>query len=249
MDLKIVVLVLALFFGSAAAFCPSCDNCVANVCQKCSANYYLNSGSCVACTACATGEYRVSGCLQNATVDAVCTACPVSCPSGQYYDAATCGATAHPTSDGCQRCDDCITSDGPRWKAWGVCGGPSPYSYHPEQLCLAPGVALCEVCSAYITDWAWTQIGANDSFCDNTKDDSWLYLSGQTESDLITCCHNAQDLETNGDCDFPMVPDEVQVAAHKSCLYNSVMTCLGIYTPPPTGSGWPLPTTPPDEPL
>jgi hypothetical protein len=105
------------------------------------------------------------------------------------------------------------------------------------------------VCSDYVPEWAFTQNEdpeKNISFCTNEKDPSWIFLSGKVEGDLITCCHAAMDLEDNGDCEFD-VPETEVVAARKSCLYNSVITCMGIYSS--TAGGWPLPTEYPDDPL
>jgi len=135
-----------------------------------------------------------------------------------------------------------------------VCGGPSPYNYNPEQLCLAPGVALCEICSAVIPEWGFTQNPDpefNVSFCDGDKNRDWLFLSGKGVDDLSTACHAAKDVEDGtDDCDFDYPVDyhvDYPVAAHKSCLYNLVMTSLGIYNS--TLGGWPLPSKYPDDPI
>jgi len=114
-----------------------------------------------------------------------------------------------------------------------------------------PAPALCEVCSAYVPEWAWTQNpdpDLNTSYCDDSKNDTWLFFAGADESDLITCCNDAHDQEAvdpcTGGCDFSG-SDIDPVPKTKSCLYNKVMNCLGIYTPP---SGWPLPTPYPSDP-
>jgi len=254
-----VVLVLALFFGSAAScgiHCQSCDSNSPPICHRCFPNYYLNTttNTCTACKACPTGQYIFSGCAQDAIGDSVCHNCTdvAPCPAGKYYDAATCGTWNDPKSNGCVDCQDCPDSAGARTKAWGVCGGPSPYDYRPEVECMNPGPALCELCSDYVPEWAFTQNEdpeLNISFCTNEKDSSWIFLSGKFESDLITCCHAAKEREDNPDdnldCDFDEVPSPV--AARKSCLYNSVITCMGIYDS--NAGGWPLPSEYPDDPL
>jgi len=242
-----VVLVLALL-GSVQALCGgTCrsGHCVGSVCSECIPNYYLDSGTCVACSVCPTGQYTGSGCQGNVTGDSVCADCARTgpCPNTTYYDSNNCGAPGNRKSDGCVACAHCVDSAGARNKNWGLCGGPSPWSYHPESECMNPGPALCELCSDYVPEWAFTQNEdpeLNISFCTNERDASWIYLSGKIESDLISCCHDAKDLEDNGDCEFD-VPSPV--AARKSCLYNSVITCMGIY------EQWPFAHAYPNDPL
>jgi len=241
---------------------------------SCPLGQWDNAGVCTDCSSCTTGDYAYVPCGTNS--DTICHACTtvVPCPSGQYWVPTACGPVddngcrdcssvapcptgyyyddywcGHPDlhqyeMNGCQACTDCVTSTGPRFKAWGICGGPSPYTYNPIMPCLAPGVALCEVCSDYVPTWAWTQNpDLNISLCDNTLDDSWEFMSGKTETDLNTCCQDARDLQIAGDCEFAV---NYVNAARYSCLYNSVMNCLGIYTPP---GGWALPSAYPDEPI
>jgi hypothetical protein len=125
-----------------------------------------------------------------------------------------------------------------------VCGGPAPYDFNPDQECLAPGIALCEICSDSVPEWEFNQY--NVSFCDGQKPRGWLTLSGKIDDDLTTACHAAKYVEDHTNhCNFPGV--DAPIAAHKSCLYNLVMTSLGIYNS--TLGGWPLPTKYPDDPL
>jgi hypothetical protein len=251
---------------------------------SCDTGQYDNGGGCTDCsTSCAADHYISAACTT--TSDIVCVACTestVSCEAGQfwnhtlcgpgedngcrdcyapcdngtYYDELQCGTAYHKQDNGCKPCQDCITSDGPRYHSWGVCGGPSPYSHHPEILCLTPGVALCEVCADYILEWKFTQSSNPDlnfSYCDNTLNDTWLFLSGKSEGDLATCCESAKaiedyDVEHNTHvCDWSGELEELvnhhPGAAHKNCLYNFVMDCLGIF------SFWPNPSPSPPEPI
>jgi hypothetical protein len=111
---------------------------------------------------------------------------------------------------------------------------------------LNPGPALCKVCSFYVPQWTFSN-PANDTFCDDESPDDWLFLSGADEQDLIDCCHSAHAQEvilpTSGGCDFSLATVD-PIPKTKSCLYNMVVNCLGIYTLP---NGWPLPTPYPSD--
>jgi len=110
-----------------------------------------------------------------------------------------------------------------------------------------PGPALCEVCSDYVPEWTFTQFEEpedNITLCPNTRPTQWLFLSGKNEGHLTDCCHAARLLEQEGECEFD-VPSAF--AATKSCLYNAVMACMGIYNP--LQGGWSLPRAYPDDPM
>jgi len=253
MDHKIVVLVLALaLLGSAQSAlgsCVQCHTCVAGQCTKCNQNFYLNGGNCVACTPCGAGQWRARGCSQTANGDSVCQSCSsvAPCAAGNYFVPSACG-TPYTWDNGCRECQNCVDSAGPRTKSWGVCGGPAPYTYKPEGSCMNPGPALCEVCSDYVPEWTFTNFEDPDNItlCPNTRNTEWLFLSGKLEGHLTDCCHAAKLLEEEGQCDFQ---DEVPFpfAATKSCLYNAVMACMGIYDS--LQGGWPLPRAYPPDPM
>lgn len=220
--MNIWLLLLALF-ASLSGATYNCGHCATgqcygtppnqNQCHQCDADYYLGTdGNCASCG----------------------TVAP--CPAGQYWDETKCGVPAlHMYHDnGCRVCTDCVTGEGPLAKAWGICGGPSPYTSNPDPECLTPGQALCKACYFDVASWQYTQTGDNGTFCDDVAPDDWLTSNGGA---LSTCCQAAQALEGvapgSGGCAYCSVP------AIKSCLFNSVINCLGIYTPP---GGWPLPT-------
>jgi len=184
--------------------------------------------------------------------DGQCLACgSIPCAPGKYYAASHCGAQ-HPFDTGCLDCVDCVEDYGERTKAWGVCGGPDN-TLHPDpdvQQCLNPGRALCEVCSNYVPLWGFTQFQEPDniSLCSNDLDKSWWFLSGKTENDLITCCQEAADIDREGhDCVWAPPAVESPFAAHYSCLYNHVATCMGIHDP--QAGGWAHPTAYPADPM
>jgi len=202
---------------------------------------------------CNEGYYEYEG---------LCIDCgSIPCPAKTYYDAAACGfhgGTRDPFDSGCIACVDCVAHHGERTKAWGVCGGPDN-TRHPDpdlQNCLNPGPALCNACSDVVPEWGWTnhpEEEKNISYCPSREDpsrldNSWWFLSGKTESDLSICCLQAKAMEDDEECVF-LAPDEVlsPVAAHKSCLYNHVIACMGIYNS--TAGGWPLPSEYPDDPM
>jgi len=222
------LLVVATFGVCAAqASCVHCTSCSHGNCVVCNPGYYELNGVCVACGS-------------------------IACPATKYYSAAACG-TQHPFDNGCIACVDCVANYGERTKAWGVCGGPDN-TQHPDpdvQKCLNPGPALCNACSDHVPEWAWTNNkdpDKNISYCPSRLDNSWWFLTGKTESDLGTCCQQAKDMEDGEECVF-LFPDEVlsPVAAHKSCLYNHVITCMGIYDS--NAGGWPLPSDYPADPM
>lgn len=164
-----------------------------------------------------------------------CLACgSIPCGTGKYYSADHCG-TQHPDDTGCLDCVDCVANYGERTKAWGVCGGPDG-TLHPDadvQHCLGPGRALCEVCSNYVPLWGFTQFEEpdNTSLCSNDLDKSWWFLSGKTENDLITCCQEAALIDEGEGCVWEIPVVASPFAAHYSCLYNHVVTCMGIHNP------------------
>lgn len=71
----------------------NCDRCDVNVtCMKCSSKYYLNEGSCVACSTNCTDcdSSKCYACLGGSYLDGtVCKDCPVTCKECTNIDTCT----------------------------------------------------------------------------------------------------------------------------------------------------------------
>jgi hypothetical protein len=171
-----------------------------------------------------------------------------------YWDPLRCGSgnLQGAEGNGCEVCTDCVSSDGPRFKAWGICNGESGLE-NPSAACLTPGPALCRLCSEYVAHWATNDYDIPWDDCTGDENKDWVFLAGKDESDLEAACLAAAaeelDEEFVGDftyCYWEYPEVDFPVAARKSCLYNMVIDAMDIYE---TGVGWPLPTDYPADPF
>jgi len=234
-------------------------------CSTCGAGYY-QTAACTAttntvCAACTITVINASPCpadyywLASACggTDKGCRACSTvkPCPLGHFWDETKCGVLArHANSDnGCYECTNCVTSDGKRTKAWGICNGVSGIE-NPETTCLNPGPALCRLCAAYVEEWFYKAPEETWEDCTGEENHDWVFLPGKDEGDLSDACLAAkadEDSDEAGDCYWTLPIVDLPVAAHKSCLYNMVIDAMGIYNT--LLGGWPLPVPYPPEPF
>jgi len=243
MDHKIVVLVLA-FVGSVLATCGTvdhCDTCVYGPCTICIANYYLDAGVCLGCSASNCGGSQWYDSTACTGTNSGCKACGGPCPTGQYFRSSLCLGP----NNGCEGCTDCVIgTENAFGKAYGdVCGGPSPFDHNAPE-CLTPGQALCEACFDWVPEFqnnGLPEEGGYQEFCDGERPNDWWYLGNpaKDEDDLEACCGVAKTAFDNGDCDFDVARP---LTTQRSCAYNIVFNCMDI------AATWPNPQAYPVEP-